>query len=185
MKYQLKNCRTGEKAIYPTTVEIYEEGENLVFIFEAEHTKYYCPYEKYNDIHSYGDACEVLIGTDPDRKTYYEAEISPKNGLMLAKMTYCGIRDPITKEPELIIDFVAEKDCFIQGESVITEKGYTAKLKVKKEKVFTGAGDIYFNVYRLETDGGELNKHLFALNPTLGDWFHVPDRYIYLKDFIK
>ncbi len=182
MKYELKNSRTGEKAIYPTTVEIREEGEYLVFTFVAEGTQYYCPYTKYNEIHSYGDACEILIGSDPNRKTYYEIEISPKNGLMLAKMTYCGIENEETREPSLIIDFVDEKDCFVQSRTEITEKGYIAELRVKKDRAYTGEGELYFNAYRLETDGGELNKHLFALNPTLGDWFHAPDKYIWLKD---
>ena len=184
MKYELKNSRTGEKAVYNTTVDISDNGKEYVFTFEVEHTQYYCPYHNYNDIHSYGDACEVLIGTDPNRKEYYEMEISSEGKLMLAKMTYRGIGDEETKEPDLGIDFVDEKDCFIRGEAKKTEKGYVATFKICKKALGDKLEDIYFNAYRLETDGGELNKHLFALNPVLGDWFHAPDKYVWLKDYL-
>ena len=186
MKCALTNTRTGEKAVYPTTVEISDDGENYVFKFEAEQTKCYCPFStEYNKIHSYGDACEILIGNDPERKTYYEIEINPLGGLMLAKMTYCGIGNPQTLAPKLDVAFVSEEDSFVTGEAEITEKGYRATLKVQKDKIRTGDGEVYFNAYRLETDGGEANKHLFALSPTMGNWFHKPDRYVFIQEFVK
>ena len=46
-------------------------------------------------------------------------------------------------------------------------------------------GEIYFNAYRLETDGGEMDKHLFAMNPTMRHKFHTPEYYVYLKDYVK
>ena len=72
MIYELKNCRDGSAATYKTTVDITENNEILTFKFFAENTEFYCPHHNYNDIHSEGDACEVLIGSDPERKFYYE-----------------------------------------------------------------------------------------------------------------
>ena len=53
-----------------------------------------------------------------------------------------------------------------------------------KEKINTGDGEIYFNAYRIETDGGEPEKHLCALNPTMQGRFHVPGKFVWLNDFI-
>ncbi len=39
-----------------------------------------------------------------------------------------------------------------------------------------------FNAYRLETDGGEMDKHLFALIPTMRPKFHAPAYFALLKD---
>lgn len=182
MEYQLKHVKTGEDAIYKSSVRIVEEGDLLTFQFYAENSQFYCPYENYNQIHSCGDACEILIGTDPKRKTYYEMEISAKGELMLAKMTI--VKKRFFDAPKLKIDFVEAKDCFIKGKVEKTEQGYFAEISFNKKDIFTGEGDIYFNAYRLETDGGEINKHLFALNPTKRGYFHRPKRFVWLKDYV-
>jgi hypothetical protein len=100
---------------------------------------------------------------------------------MLAKMQNHGFDE--TGEPILDIGFVDEP--FIKGEVSKFENGYDAVLSFDLGDINTGDGEVYFNAYRLETDGGNKNAHLFALNPTLHDWFHVPNRFVYLKDFVK
>ena len=87
MKYLLKNNRNGAAAVYETTVDVSQDERYIYFDFVAKHSDYYCPYGNYNDIHSCGDAVEILIGIDPARKTYYELEVNPDNSKMLAKMT--------------------------------------------------------------------------------------------------
>ena len=42
MIYELKDCRTGEKPVYDTTVEITEKDGIVKFKFTAHHTEYYC-----------------------------------------------------------------------------------------------------------------------------------------------
>ena len=181
MIYKLKNCRDGSDAPYETTVEITEEGNVLVFKFTAEHTKFYCPHHNYNDIHSEGDACEVLIGTDPERKLYYEIEISPENQLMCALMENKG--DDENGVPILEINFIDE--LFVQSKVHCTETSYEATIRFSKENILSGDGEIYFNAYRLETDGGETDKHLMALNPTMKPKFHSPSHFLWLKDYLK
>ena len=180
MLYELKNCRDGSQATYKTTVDISECNGVVTFRFESENTSFYCPHSGYNKIHSEGDACEVLIGSDPERKTYFEIEISPNNDLMLAQMVNHGFDD--NNEPILDIHFV--EDCFVKGEVIRRENGYTATVSFPKEKILSGDGEIYFNAYRLETDGGEMDKHLFALIPTMLPKFHSPEHFVFLKDFI-
>lgn len=183
MIYELKNNRTGEKAVYRTTVEITEKAGTLIFRFVAENSQYYCPNRGYNGIHSCGDACEVIIGSDPNRKVDYEIEISPENELLVAKMRYIGINEE-NGDAILDIDFIPEESCFVKSNVIRTENGYVAEINFPKEKIVTGDGPVYFNAYRLETDGGVMEKHLFALNPTLCKRFHTPSHYILLNDYI-
>lgn len=180
MSYKLKNCRDGGEAVYNTTVDITERDGVLTFRFDAEHSQYYCCGEKYNDIHSAGDACEVLIGSDGERRVYYEIEISPAGQLMLAKITYLGVDG--SGAPMIDVELI--DDCFLEGGAEHTERGYTAFVSFKKEDILTGAGEVFFNAYRLETDGGEMEKHLFALIPTLRPKFHVPCYFALLRDYL-
>ncbi len=180
MQYELKNCRDGSPTTYRTTVDITEENNVVTFIFEASHSSFYCPHEGYNKIHSEGDACEILIGSDPERREYYEIEISANGDLMLARMTYYGAIE--SGEPILGLDFVEKP--FITGNVDKSENGYTATISFNKKDILSGDGEIYFNAYRLETDGGEMDKHLFALIPTMRPKFHAPTYYAFLKDFV-
>ncbi len=180
MQYELKNCRDGSPATYRTTVDITEREGVVTFRFDAAHSSFYCPYADYNKIHSEGDACEVLIGSDPERREYYEIEISADGVLMLARMTYNGVDEHGV--PVLGLDFV--EDSFVEGSVEKTEDGYIATVSFDKKKILSGDGEIYFNAYRLETDGGEMDKHLFALVPTMRPKFHAPSYFAFLKDYI-
>lgn len=181
MVYELKNCRTGGAGAYPTSVEITEKDGELTFRFAAEHSAFYCPCPGYNGIHSRGDACEILIGSDPARKVYYEIEISSKNELMIAKMTYWGV-DRETEKPILQMDL--QEKCFVESAVKPYKDGYIAEVKFRKEDILSGDGEVFFNAYRLETDGEYKSKHLFALNPTFG-LFHKPEYYLLLKDYVN
>ena len=181
MIYHLKNCRNGKRARYYTTVEILENGSFLTFRFVARHSEYNCPYRTYNAPHYEGDACEIFIGSDPQRRIYYEIEITPFNDLFLAKITYKGKDE--CENPILQTDFVEES--FVKSNVLLTDKGYTAELSFDKNKVLTGDGEMFFNTFRLETDGTESEKHLFALNPTIENNFHVPDSFVVLKEYLS
>ncbi len=183
MKYLLKNNRNGAAAVYETTVDVSQDERYIYFDFVAKHSDYYCPYGNYNDIHSCGDAVEVLIGTDPARKTYYELEVNPDNAVMLAKMTVTELDG--NGAAKLHIDFVDEKECFFSSTARKTSSGYAVNIAVDKAKSGMRIDEIYFNAYRLETDGGEMEKHLFALNPTMCGKFHVPACYVMLRDYLS
>ena len=180
MKYELKNCRTGEEAVYKTEFEVFENGDKLTFVFDAEHSQGYCCRSGYNKIHSMGDVFELLIGTDPERKVYYEIELSPRAELMIAEMTNKG--DDEKGNPMLDINFVEVP--FVEAKVEKTEAGYHAEMSFDKKNINSGDGEIYFNAYRIETDGGTPEKHLFALSPTMKGKFHVPAKFVWLKDFV-
>ena len=85
--------------------------------------------------------------------------------------------------PILEINFVDVP--FLESNVSCTENSYEATVSFPKEKILSGDGEIYFNAYRLETDGGEMDKHLFALNPTMKPKFHRPSHFLWLKDYLK
>ena len=181
MIYQLKNCQDGEKAHYTTTLEITEQDDVLTFKFEAFNSQYNCPHRGYNGLHYEGDVCEVFIGSDANRKSYYEIEISPLNDIFLAKITYKGQ----TGDGEQILDVQFVEKNFVLSHVTLTETGYIAEISFNKRNIFTGEGEVFFNAYRLETDGEESEKYLFALSPTMKRRFHSPEHYVYLKDFLE
>lgn len=181
MIYNLKNCRDGSPATYNTTVEITQNNGRVTFFFTAENSKYNCPFHNYNDIHANGgDVCEVFIGTDPERKKYIEIEVSPENKLMLADMEYKGVDE--SGNPIMGLDFI--DDCFVESSVTKTDTGYTAEISFDLDKISTGDGEVFFNAYRIDTDGNEPDKHLFALSPTMRPKFHAPDYFVLLKDYI-
>ncbi len=181
MIYKMKNCRDGSAAPYYTTVDITEKNNIVTFAFRADHSEFYCPYSGYNKLHCDGDICEVLIGSDPNRKTYYEIEINPNNEIMLAKMTFGGLDE--SGKPILSAEYVEKS--FLKTAVTRTADGYTATVTFNKNDVMTGEGELYFNAYRIETDGGEMDKHLIALIPTMRPKFHAPEYFGYLKDYAE
>ena len=180
MTFELKNCVTGEPAVYKTNLEIKKVGKNLTFTFDCENSSLFCCDKGYNKIHSMGDVCEILIGTDSKRSVYYEIEISPIGELMIAEMTNRGTDE--NGKPILEIGFV--EDPFVSARCEKTETGYKAIAEFDIDSIRTGEGEVYFNAYRIETDGGEPEKHLFDLHPTMRPKFHVPSKYIWLSDYV-
>lgn len=181
MVYELRETATGEKPEFFTSVDIKERDGVMTFDFVCEHTKCFCPFEgKYNELHSEGDVCEVFIGSDPNRREYYEMELSPKGDFMLARMRYNG--DDEAGVPILDLDYVPE--CFVKTSAALTENGYVCSMSFAIKDILTGDGEVFFGCFRIETDGGTPNRRLSALNPTMRRRFHTPKYFLSLKDFI-
>jgi len=185
MKSKLKNNYNGHSEnVRPTWIDVTLKDGIITFIFDAKNCKYWCPYRKFNAIHSCGDCCEILIGSDPLRKVYYEIEVSPLNGVMIAKMTNNGVSK---SGKQILLDIDFEKDNFVTSEILIKSDRFVSMISFPLNRIITGDGNIYFNAYRLETVGG---KHrvpkqlLFALNPTMCDKFHKPQYFIDLNSYL-
>lgn len=183
MKYALRDCATGKlDEKIKTSFSVSEKGGVLTFVFEAENSGGYCPFKNYNDIHSKGDACELLIGSDPERRVYYEIEVSAQNVLMICKMQYNG---ETADEVLLDMDFVEKP--FVNSKVVWKDNGYVATLNFPVKNILTGDGEIFFNAYRIETKNGthmDDEKFLYALNPTMRRKFHTPSKYMCLEDYL-
>ncbi len=175
--YPLLDCRTGGPAAYPTTLEILDRGNELVFRFTADHAAFFCPYSGYNESHYIGDVCEVFLELSPN--CYYEIELTPQGSLFLALIHWQG-RDA-DGTPIYTMDPVPEKDCFVNIHVERQPDRYIAEIIVPKARLCPNAR---FNAFRIETDGGERDKHLFALSPTLEPRFHIPQAFAALDQYI-
>ena len=182
MIYELKNNKTGLPTDYKTTLKILEKNNEVTFNFTCENTSFFCPYEGfYNAIHSLGDMVEILIGSDKDRKFYYEIELSPNNDAFISKIEYKGLSEK--NLPVLELTYCDNN--FLKTSVKTTSNGYTCNITFNKNDVITGDGELYFNAYRIETDDGVINKHLISLFPTMTGYFHKPESFKLLKDYIS
>ena len=65
----------------------------------------------------------------------------------------------------------------------ITDIGYNVEIIIPCDAIGVKSNlPILFNAFRIETEGGEENKNLLALNPTLQPRFHVPEKFIEFND---
>ena len=72
--------------------------------------------------------------------------------------------------PNVIVSFVE-----IDGDD------YTVNFSVPLQDIgYSKEKGILFNAYRIDTDGGEMGKHLFAASPTMSGTFHKPEFFIEL-----
>ena len=98
-------------------------------------------------------------------------------------MSYLGETE---KGPKLGIDFVSTP--FIKTDVKVTGSNYVATVTIPLNKIKTGDGEVFFNAYRIDTDGGKFLKeemYLLALNPTMRGKFHTPKYFLKLSDYVK
>ena len=173
MLYEMKNCCDGTNAVYYTSVEVSEKNGIFTFVFTAENSKYYCPYKGHNEKHFEGDVCEIFIGSNENRNLYYEIEVNPNNDTFLALIEYRGETE---QGPDLHRTYFEKS--FLTTSVNKFDGGYIATVSFPKEKILCGNGEIYFNAFRIDTDGEQPEKHLFAVNPPMRPRFHTPEFFI-------
>lgn len=171
----LKNNITGEKANYVTAFYSERKNGKTVFRFSAENSRLYCPYKQNNQPLYEGDVCEVFIGR---RDAYYEIEVSPEGNCFFAMIKNDGNGK---FHPEKFLDC---RDIEYSAEK--TDAGYNVTIGVPDAIILSlcGDGEILFNAFRIETDGGEKEKYLYALSPTLCGTFHLSEAFIRLQNCV-
>lgn len=171
MKITLKDNRTGGEAVYKTTVEVVLDEKYVTFLFDCRNSKMNSAYEGYNTNLYEGDVCEAFICTDGSRRIYYEIEVAPNNSVFFKRVENYGEgRRKSYPMQNTVASFVEidGDDYKVQFSVPLKDIGYN------KEK------GIFFNAYRVDTDGVESDRHLFAANPTLSNTFHKPEFFIEL-----
>lgn len=181
MKYVLKNARTGEDIPeFYTTVDVKKTETHLVFDFFCKNSKFFSKDDKYNAPIYDGDVCEAFICTSGNISDYYEIEVAPNNCQFLAKIHNKG---DVDGELNLDLTFVSEEENFLQSEVEIVGDDYKLKISVQLNKIgYDEKIGVKYNAYRIETEGGIVNKNLLALNPTMKPAFHVPEKFIDLVE---
>ena len=117
-----------------------------------------------------GDVCEVFISVNGDRNEYFEIEVAP-NGASF----YALIKN---RNGMLDVSFLEKNfTTFV----TVTDKGYDVEIIISFRALGVTDCPIYFNAFRIETEGGIENANLLALNPTKVGNFHCPEFFIRLK----
>ena len=171
MIYNLKDNRTGKETKFTTTVDVKLLDKTIVFDFNCKDSDFYCANEGYNTNLYDGDVCEAFICVDGSRENYFELEVAPNNSVFFKR-----VHNPKS----------GKRTSFEMVNSVkssVTKNGrdYTVHLEVPLSSLgWDEKTRIIFNAYRIETEGGETNKNLLAVNPTLSDTYHKPEFFIEL-----
>ena len=162
----LKENRTGETSKYLTVLEYSRVGNSLCFKFSCKDAKLFSAYSEDNDPIYEGDVCEVFLSTGGKINEYYEIEVAPNGATFFAK---------IVNENGLKTSFLQKN---FTSNVTITEDGYDVEIIIPCDAIAIGKHPVYFNAYRIETDGPSSEQYLMALNPTLCEFFHKPESFI-------
>lgn len=164
---KLVNNLDGLEAKYLTLFSI-EQIDNLLFVKFKCHNSEMFSYSNVNNSEIYnGDVCEIFIESVVNEH-YYELEVAPNGTTFFAD---------IHNDGKSFKGALLENNCF-EVQVCKKDYGYDASFKIDLSKLKVNKKGIKFNAYRIETDGGETNKFLFALNPTLSGTFHKPEFFI-------
>ena len=134
----------------------------LIFQFRAMNSSLTSFSNVYNDDIWKGDVCEVFLA-DGKTDTYYEVEVAPNGTLFFGKIHFENGTRILTK---------LENKGVSARVFQTSDDQYEVYLAVPKA-LFTK--EIYYNAFRLETEGQEQEKNKFALFPTYCETFHKPE----------
>lgn len=153
----------GGVAKFKTELITSSNKDYLIFQFKASDSALNSFSNIYNDDLWKGDVCEVFLA-DGKTDTYYEIEVAPNGTLFFGKIHY-------EEDGTRILTKLENQGVFARV-FVVSDNSYEIYLAVSR-KLFTN--DIYFNAFRLETEGIEQEKNKFALFPTYCETFHKPE----------
>ena len=143
-------------------------GDALVFCFEVADKELCSPYTQDNEDIWQGDAVEVFLSPDGDRKHYLELEVSPYGVRFFGEVE--NLDGKTCNLKKIAPRFTAQ--------AMETECGYRVvmRLPVAAAGKFD-AKKAVMNAFRLDkkADGRQL---LYALNPTFCESFHRPAYFI-------
>lgn len=170
MKAYLKNNYTGEETPFKTVLDYGRYDGGLYFNFDCENSQLFSAYDKDNEPIYRGDVAEIFICVCGDRRKYFEIEVAPNGTAFFAA---------IRNENGLHAKLLDTKT--LQAKVTPRDGGYIAEIKIPFAALgYNGFGEIVFNAYRIETEGGVPEKNLLALNPTLCGTFHMPQFFVSL-----
>ena len=170
MKAFFKNSRTGEDIPFTTEFTLEKKDGFFEVEYKCKNSKFYSANTGYNTPIYEGDVCEIFISLADDIYTYYEIEVAPNNSVFFKKVVNKGDKRQAFAEENTLKTSVE-----------INGNDYTVKMIIPYASVnYDVNKGAYFNAYRIETEGGYRDKNLLALNPTMSDTFHQPDKFIKL-----
>ena len=157
-----ENCKNGP-IIHPTYFSVTKKDDLFIFSFEAMKSSLFSAHNKYNDPIYEGCVVEVFIEYGK-KNHYYEVEVAPNGTVFLA-----DIENIDGKTHIFCID-----DCSVKSNVKIDVDCYNVTIQIPVEKIKTESPK--FNAFRIEVADGK--QYLYALNPTMCDWFHRMEFFI-------
>ena len=159
----LKDINGGKPKF--VTEFIHSSNQNyLIFQFKALNSSLTSFSNVYNDDIWRGDVCEVFLA-DGKVNTYYEVEVAPNETLFFGKIHF---------EEDGTRVLTKLDNPGVSAKVYTYEDSYEVYLVVPKSLF---KNEIYFNAFRLETEGLEQEKNKFALFPTYCETFHKPESF--------
>ncbi len=160
----------GGDTCLKTEVRFSMENDSLNLLFICEARDIISKGKAYNDKLYEGDVVELFL-TLGERTKYLELDVNPSGVEFAAVVTNDG--------QSRKLDFLPESP--FHNSTVLTENGWRSEWKIPLDnlrKLGFREENAYFNLYRQDFDGDELN--LYALNPTECETFHKTEKFIKL-----
>jgi hypothetical protein len=174
MRVELKENLTGKQTPFKTVLDYGVENQELYFNFCCENSQLYSAGDTDNSPIYRGDVCEVFLCVGENRNEYFEIEVAPNGVTFFA----------LIKNKNGVLDTTFLEKNFMTFVTV-TDKGYDVEIIIPFKALGITNRPIYFNAYRIETEGGIEDANLLALNPTGVPRFHCPEKFIELERKIK
>ncbi|MBR1868002.1 MAG: hypothetical protein IJ800_05430 [Clostridia bacterium] len=172
MKERLRDNVTFDYGVFLTELDYEITGDAFVFKFDCFRSQLFSASEKDNDDLFNGDVAEVFIRTGKDQNEYFEIEVAPNGKKFFAKIKLDG--------EDIGVNFLDPS--MIDAEVYPYKSGYKAIIRIPFVSVEHKSGEeVYFNAFRIETEGGIPEKNLLALYPTTTGKFHDPSAFHKLK----
>lgn len=170
MLYHLVNTVDGSETPFVTSLDCSREGNVLLFRFSAENSRLFSYSDKDNDELYRGDVVEVFFRTGSDPNRYYELEVAPNGAVLFGAVEYYRRRISFKLLPRMF-DVEVERE----------KSGYKAFIRIDLDRFGGETGEVWFNAFRIETEGGTPEKNLLALSPTMCRKFHRPKAFVKLQ----
>ncbi len=165
MKYILKENILGNESKYLTKLNVSFTNDSIIFDFESYDSKLYNAGSIFNDPLYNGDVVEVFLCLNNDLNHYYEIEVSPNNTRWFSY---------ITNDLNGTFSGKYLNDLIFSSVQIIDNNYFTKIIVPFKVINYDGKSNILFNAFRIETEGGIINKNLLSVYPTLKNTFHDP-----------
>ena len=164
--FDLKDNRTSEISKFTTMVVATLTDTEINFEFFCKDSMLYSAYEGYNTNIYEGDVCEVFISTDGTTKNYYEIEVAPNGSVFLHTIYNPNNTSDVQIKPV--------EENFLKTDVEILGSDYIVKISIPLDKIgYSKENGILFNAFRIETEGGIMNKNLLAYSPSNTGTFHI------------
>lgn len=141
------------------------------FFFGVRDEDVISPFQEDNEDIWQGDAVEVFLSPDGNREHYFELEVSPLGVRFWGEVTFSGGEKRLKKLPPPF-----------RADAARTQEGYVVQIKLPLAAMrgYDRAA-VMLNAFRLDKKADGRQK-LYALNPTLCESFHKPQKFIKVQE---